>query len=357
MRQVNRYANFESFGNGIVTLFRMSTGESWGGLMRDFRGATWVSYPYFLSFVVVTQFALVNITVAVLMYDIHNETVDRQRGESSKVSFTTLNDYAVVWADVRLDYETKARLFSSSSSSSEAAAMRIRRRKTLMHERLSFHFDLFRDASKADEEEEEEDEKEQSANNKGMCARLASYLSLESLDLSRNSDLSHPQMRLPVGELPNLLLRLPSPLGLKSFATWITKPELLRIVSVLQIPVSEDGFVFYHLTLRTLIDRVVLHNALNIAMQETFGERNFLDIKAKAVDVPRALDERVAASRVSEELLRLLKLRLPDADRKRLERQSVRLDPENSNAAVKLAKNLLRSAIRRYFDKKRQKGI
>ena len=32
---LNRHANFEHFGRALLTLFRMSTGESWNGIMHD----------------------------------------------------------------------------------------------------------------------------------------------------------------------------------------------------------------------------------------------------------------------------------------------------------------------------------
>ena len=32
---LNRYANFETFGYSMLTLFRMATGEAWNGIMHD----------------------------------------------------------------------------------------------------------------------------------------------------------------------------------------------------------------------------------------------------------------------------------------------------------------------------------
>lgn len=35
MRQIHKRANFETFPNSLLTIFRMATGESWNGIMKD----------------------------------------------------------------------------------------------------------------------------------------------------------------------------------------------------------------------------------------------------------------------------------------------------------------------------------
>uniref|UniRef100_A0A8C7X5F3 Calcium channel, voltage-dependent, T type, alpha 1H subunit a n=1 Tax=Oryzias sinensis TaxID=183150 RepID=A0A8C7X5F3_9TELE len=76
---LSRHATFENFGMAFLTLFRVSTGDNWSGIMKDtlrecqpddrncFAYLAWVSPFYFVTFVLIAQFVLVNVVVAVLM--------------------------------------------------------------------------------------------------------------------------------------------------------------------------------------------------------------------------------------------------------------------------------------------------
>uniref|UniRef100_A0A2K5MSR8 Calcium voltage-gated channel subunit alpha1 H n=1 Tax=Cercocebus atys TaxID=9531 RepID=A0A2K5MSR8_CERAT len=76
---LSRHATFSNFGMAFLTLFRVSTGDNWNGIMKDtLRECTredkhCLSYlpalspVYFVTFVLVAQFVLVNVVVAVLM--------------------------------------------------------------------------------------------------------------------------------------------------------------------------------------------------------------------------------------------------------------------------------------------------
>ncbi|XP_017312357.2 voltage-dependent T-type calcium channel subunit alpha-1H [Ictalurus punctatus] len=75
---LSRHATFENFGMAFLTLFRVSTGDNWNGIMKDTlreckSGDRCLSYLplvsplYFVTFVLVAQFVLVNVVVAVLM--------------------------------------------------------------------------------------------------------------------------------------------------------------------------------------------------------------------------------------------------------------------------------------------------
>merc|ERR1711865_720983 len=92
---ISPLANFENFGMGTLTLFRIVTGDNWNGLFKDCLRtdpecnnsndcegahancctAKYLSIPYFITFCVVTQLIMLNIVVAVLM----EET--KKRGE------------------------------------------------------------------------------------------------------------------------------------------------------------------------------------------------------------------------------------------------------------------------------------
>uniref|UniRef100_A0A3P9KPV4 Calcium channel, voltage-dependent, T type, alpha 1H subunit a n=1 Tax=Oryzias latipes TaxID=8090 RepID=A0A3P9KPV4_ORYLA len=87
---LSRHATFENFGMAFLTLFRVSTGDNWSGIMKDtlrecqpddrncFAYLAWVSPFYFVTFVLIAQFVLVNVVVAVLMKHLE---------ESNKVLF------------------------------------------------------------------------------------------------------------------------------------------------------------------------------------------------------------------------------------------------------------------------------
>uniref|UniRef100_A0A8C6UNT3 Calcium channel, voltage-dependent, T type, alpha 1H subunit a n=1 Tax=Neogobius melanostomus TaxID=47308 RepID=A0A8C6UNT3_9GOBI len=76
---LSRHATFENFGMAFLTLFRVSTGDNWNGIMKDtlrecrvedrqcLTYLPLVSPIYFVTFVLMAQFVLVNVVVAVLM--------------------------------------------------------------------------------------------------------------------------------------------------------------------------------------------------------------------------------------------------------------------------------------------------
>uniref|UniRef100_A0A6Q2YT58 Ion transport domain-containing protein n=1 Tax=Esox lucius TaxID=8010 RepID=A0A6Q2YT58_ESOLU len=79
---MSRHATFENFGMAFLTLFQVSTGDNWNGIMKDTLrecppdyGADYSCNPslqfispmYFVSFVLTAQFVLINVVVAVLM--------------------------------------------------------------------------------------------------------------------------------------------------------------------------------------------------------------------------------------------------------------------------------------------------
>uniref|UniRef100_A0A671YMH7 Calcium channel, voltage-dependent, T type, alpha 1H subunit a n=1 Tax=Sparus aurata TaxID=8175 RepID=A0A671YMH7_SPAAU len=75
---LSRHATFANFGMAFLTLFRVSTGDNWNGIMKDtlreckpedscLTYLPMVSPMYFVTFVLMAQFVLVNVVVAVLM--------------------------------------------------------------------------------------------------------------------------------------------------------------------------------------------------------------------------------------------------------------------------------------------------
>ena len=77
---LNEHANFETFTMSLLTVFRMSTGESWNAIMNDCQISppdcdmdvlkncgTPVAIPYFVSFQIVGQFVMLNLFIAVIL--------------------------------------------------------------------------------------------------------------------------------------------------------------------------------------------------------------------------------------------------------------------------------------------------
>jgi len=85
----------------MLTLFRTVTGESWNGIMHDLMHAGHsVATPFFVSFVVLGSFIMLNLFVAVILenyVDAQNE--DREAVESADLT----KEFAKVWAKLDPD--------------------------------------------------------------------------------------------------------------------------------------------------------------------------------------------------------------------------------------------------------------
>ncbi|NWU35455.1 CAC1I protein, partial [Hylia prasina] len=87
---MSRHATFENFGMAFLTLFQVSTGDNWNGIMKDtlrdcshddrscFSNLQFISPLYFVSFVLTAQFVLINVVVAVLMKHLDDSNKEAQ---------------------------------------------------------------------------------------------------------------------------------------------------------------------------------------------------------------------------------------------------------------------------------------
>ncbi|MGH0147207.1 UNVERIFIED_CONTAM: hypothetical protein FKN15_052789, partial [Acipenser sinensis] len=119
---LGRHATFRNFGMAFLTLFRVSTGDNWNGIMKDtLRDCaqdtgtcynTVVSPLYFVSFVLTAQFVLVNVVIAVLMK--HLEESNKEAKEEAELEaeleleLRSISNPAPVteglpWANLRTD--------------------------------------------------------------------------------------------------------------------------------------------------------------------------------------------------------------------------------------------------------------
>ncbi|XP_061882583.1 voltage-dependent T-type calcium channel subunit alpha-1H-like isoform X2 [Entelurus aequoreus] len=106
---LSRHATFDNFGMAFLTLFRVSTGDNWNGIMKDtlrecrpedrhcLTYLPLISPVYFVTFVLTAQFVLVNVVVAVLMKHLEDSNKEaaleemeerREREEANRRSST-----------------------------------------------------------------------------------------------------------------------------------------------------------------------------------------------------------------------------------------------------------------------------
>uniref|UniRef100_A0A7N8XCZ2 Voltage-dependent T-type calcium channel subunit alpha n=1 Tax=Mastacembelus armatus TaxID=205130 RepID=A0A7N8XCZ2_9TELE len=75
---MSRHATFENFGMAFLTLFQVSTGDNWNGIMKVQKSHSFISPMYFVSFVLTAQFVLINVVVAVLMKHLDDSNKEAQ---------------------------------------------------------------------------------------------------------------------------------------------------------------------------------------------------------------------------------------------------------------------------------------
>ncbi|XP_042654713.1 voltage-dependent T-type calcium channel subunit alpha-1H isoform X4 [Tyto alba] len=118
---LSRHATFTNFGMAFLTLFRVSTGDNWNGIMKDtLRECTRedkhclsylpvISPVYFVTFVLIAQFVLVNVVVAVLMK--HLEESNKEAKEDAEMD-----------AEIELEMSRGATTSATSGSKGGAVA-------------------------------------------------------------------------------------------------------------------------------------------------------------------------------------------------------------------------------------------
>jgi len=64
---LDEYTNFNNFGMAMMTLLRIATGEDWHLIMHDYMTDIPESPYYFLSFVTITTFIMMNMFIMVII--------------------------------------------------------------------------------------------------------------------------------------------------------------------------------------------------------------------------------------------------------------------------------------------------
>uniref|UniRef100_A0A7S2SE50 Ion transport domain-containing protein n=1 Tax=Mucochytrium quahogii TaxID=96639 RepID=A0A7S2SE50_9STRA len=201
MQYLNRYVNFNNFRHSFVTLFVMSTGESWNGIMHDLSFYSKNSRWFCLSFVVISQLFLLNLFVAVILANFNDQFEQASFGEVKRhIDENSLKGYNKVWNQIHMEYVSELR--------------------SLMFDTKYKHC----------------------SNPRQIRRHLQSALKNPSL--------------LPATRFAKLLLRLKAPLGFRKRSTkaHFTYAHIAKYVKDKHIPISPNGMINFHSTLRALID-------------------------------------------------------------------------------------------------------
>ena len=77
---INDYVNFWNFGNAMMTLFRCVTGENWPDIMNDVQssGGVIISSAYFIGFVMVCTFIMLNLFILILIGFVENNYMNKE---------------------------------------------------------------------------------------------------------------------------------------------------------------------------------------------------------------------------------------------------------------------------------------
>merc|ERR1712226_449541 len=88
----------------MVTLFRMSTGESWNGIMHELLSQApslfdkSLTLIFFMSFTVLSSFLLLNVFVAVVLKNFEEEVMSDPNNTSNVFSINSIVQFGECWA-------------------------------------------------------------------------------------------------------------------------------------------------------------------------------------------------------------------------------------------------------------------
>eukprot|EP00818_Percolomonas_sp_WS_P004657 CAMPEP_0117436504 /NCGR_PEP_ID=MMETSP0759-20121206/1040_1 /TAXON_ID=63605 /ORGANISM="Percolomonas cosmopolitus, Strain WS" /LENGTH=1762 /DNA_ID=CAMNT_0005228103 /DNA_START=105 /DNA_END=5393 /DNA_ORIENTATION=- len=103
--EMTHLANFKGFWNSILLMIRISTSEDWNGIMRDCMntencvgnecGNPWLAVPFFVSYVIICTFVIMNLFVAVILDNFETQ----MRFEDSALNSGDLTKFAEIWSE------------------------------------------------------------------------------------------------------------------------------------------------------------------------------------------------------------------------------------------------------------------
>jgi len=95
-KPLNTYSNFGSFGISLLTLFKCITGESWHAVMATcYEEKGWLALPFFVTFVILCNFLMINLFIAVIMDNFQYLTQD-----VSTLNVHHLKRFSQTWSEL-----------------------------------------------------------------------------------------------------------------------------------------------------------------------------------------------------------------------------------------------------------------
>ncbi len=95
---INSQANFNSFYNSMITLFRCMTGEAWNGLMHDCAKTGAVCYIFWILYTFVANFIYINVFIAVIYEEFKSvQTVD-ETSEVLTIKRRDISNFVNTWS-------------------------------------------------------------------------------------------------------------------------------------------------------------------------------------------------------------------------------------------------------------------
>ena len=103
----SEHANFRYFHIGFFMLFRMTTGESWNGIMHDcMQQSGGMSSFFFVGFMIVATSLLTNLVIAILLEEFSSKVA----AESSAITPEALDRFTKAWESFDLDASMKIKM-------------------------------------------------------------------------------------------------------------------------------------------------------------------------------------------------------------------------------------------------------
>jgi len=94
---VTRHSNFRDLGFAMLTLFRISTGEDWHTIMHDCMVVTKVAPLYFVTFILLIMFVLINVFVACVVDNMKATQGAEALNYDNFASIWTTYDAEITW--------------------------------------------------------------------------------------------------------------------------------------------------------------------------------------------------------------------------------------------------------------------
>lgn len=262
-------SNFRDFPHSFMMLVRVSTGESWNGVMREVASESSVAIPFFCSFIVIINYIMLNLLIATLLENFEEDLT------SLIVKTTHIRSFSKLWAESKKK-SLRGDLTKIDNRRTKVSTPVLRRTSTIdLFTQLSGRSSVSEVASKLFTLSRNDSSKGSGGPTptpsmpKHFNFRPHSGPSTEHQDKHDKDREKHDREMifhrlyesspryLPIQYLLDFLLRLPPPLGPKACynVPTATRAIALRYMHSLEIPVNRYCFVYYQEVLQAVVRR------------------------------------------------------------------------------------------------------